>query len=136
MESEAFVANEYIGACYYLSCTDCGATDYSKNQFSMNGIENMGNSGVYMYKDEISGKVPCFTENFEGKPAWIEGISERPGKGIFAFLFWVSWPTVEELVYAWYKYRGGQDDITIETYHPAITGQTDAYTYPAHPNHS
>lgn len=65
MESESFVANEYIGACWTMTCTNsdksCG-TETWRGDKNIDGLTLSGNSSTGVYVGDINGNGPCRDE--------------------------------------------------------------------------
>ncbi len=82
MEGEAFVANEYIAACWTVSCTnkECGAWEegYDSLKDGVTTTEYLGQSKS-IYTEILGGKDPCKTyeipaerpTDFLGKIFWF-----------------------------------------------------------------
>ena len=66
MESEAFVANEYVAACWTMTCTNstksCGDYEYKGDTSVLGGLSLQGGStttGSGTYTGTIDGKSGC-----------------------------------------------------------------------------
>lgn len=129
MESEAFVANEFVSACYYLDCTNCDAIEFSKTQYNLSGYDNVGGQGqdIYMYTGKVNGVDTCSQVGGDvefTKPGWINGISD--------WLPVIGW-LVEGVVWEIFKDRYSHLTETIN-YHPVRTGMTDKKINAVNPN--
>lgn len=119
MESESFVANEYVAVCSIIQClnSDCNASEVVTklpNEIT-SGLTPMGASGVYMYRGALGGVDNCSnTKTDPDKPDWIEGISEGWIKVWLGG--WIA-GQVEKGVWEWYQGRYGNGAEEIE-YHP------------------
>lgn len=128
MESEEFVSNEYVAACWTVTCTNsksCGS-------FTGKGAYPEGLSetdGIGMYTGKINDKQGCIeVVESEGKPEWIDNICTVP-----------SWqdPTrylIEEAVYYIYKSLVGSG--TVKAYHPVEVTEGYEKNGTFHPNAS
>lgn len=77
MEGEAFVANEYIAACWTVSCTnrECGAWEEGYDSLH-DGVTtaNMGIASRSIYTDILGKKDPCTTYEIPAeKPSSVWG---------------------------------------------------------------
>ena len=73
MESEEFISNEYVAACYTVRCTECGA--FAKGYDSLaSGVKTGNHMGysVSIYTDNLGGTPPCITEENEKTPSWVD----------------------------------------------------------------
>lgn len=79
MESEAFVANEYVAACWRVACTDCDEKMiyYGDPNWEINdGDPFVENGGIKMYTQAINGVDPeehtnPISDSFLAWLAWI-----------------------------------------------------------------
>lgn len=115
MESEAFVSNEYVSACSLIECFGkCGQSEVVngvKPEDLTSNMINMDGSGYYMYTGTVNGvsATDCETYSSSSKPTWIENIYNTGDRyGLYV---------LEEIVYAFYKLFGGQDNQNITNYH-------------------
>ena len=91
MESEMFVANEYVGACFNMDC-DCidptliYGTDANDaiNQYAKNNngkaYPSPNNGGSYIYDGKINESSGCFENDDHNNSRWLSIINYFIGK--------------------------------------------------------
>lgn len=76
MESEAFVANEYVAACWTVACNECSAIQEGYDDLK-NGVksETYGWQTMDVYTGALGGVDPCQTYNVpKTQPSFWEDI--------------------------------------------------------------
>ena len=75
MESEAFVANEFVSTCYTVTCDNCGAVQagYDKLVGQITSIEYRGQESNII-RGTLGGEPACINETTvqEYKPWWYD----------------------------------------------------------------
>lgn len=114
MESEAFVANEYVAACYTVRCKECGA--YQEGYDSLNeGVTEMDVVGK-IYAGNLGGKRGCNeiripnTEPDIWKDFW-------GWLGWQIFIEWLGWPAGSQTTGYYHKVTS-VSNWTVTTDHP------------------
>lgn len=102
MESEEFVSNEYVAACWTATCLECGTEKEAYDNMAT-GIKNgalTSTDDVYVYAEEFNGVPGCSSSTSSTAPSWA---TTSLGAVIWWFLkiFW-----------------GAQDETTTTYYHP------------------
>lgn len=97
MESEAFVANEFVAACYTVKCTNCGVykEGYDSLKNSVGSAEILGNT-MTIWPDETGGckhvEVPKSEPVVNEYPwTWVNIPSWLYWKIFVDILGWDSW---------------------------------------------
>lgn len=119
MEGEAFVANEYVAACWTVECLNCKAYDEVHQDVYKEYSSSVGEpvyGDIYMYSGEIDGVDPCLSNTTTTKPEWVTGW--------WGELFWTA-----------LKWWFGFNDPETTTYYHTIQFQ-DGWTHTNHPNAS
>lgn len=119
MESEEFVSNEYVAACWTVDCLECGAYDEvydTKYNEYLNASTKMEGYDVYTYDGTINGVDPCRSVTETSTPGWVNG-------------FWAT--VVWTVLKIWF---GAQDEEHEKKYHTIQF--SNGYKHTNHPNAS
>ena len=75
MESEEFVSNEYVAACWTATCLECDAEieAYDKMANSIKNEAMTSTDDVYVYAKEFNGVPGCLSSTSTSKPSWATG---------------------------------------------------------------
>ena len=90
MESEDFVSNEYVAACWTVACNECpGKEKGYENLKSGVTTETFLGKELSIYQNSLGGETPCQTYNIPSKKPELDWLNPWP---------WVLWQIFVELL--------------------------------------
>lgn len=140
MESESFVANEYIGACWLMTCSCQGENDpiaISGNDVGGAIMGSFGNS-LEVAGQETNGDLivvgSLYGSSGESCNTAHSGLDTTLVDQIDCTK--VNWGEGKLLCYLWTAFFGTGGTQVGEAHHHVTLASTTKANYPAHPNHS
>ena len=91
MESEEFVSNEYVAACWTVACNECSGKEkgYENLKSGVTTTETSWGKEMAIYQESLGGKTPCQTYKIPSTEPGFEWSNPWP---------WLLWQIFVELL--------------------------------------